>query len=1100
MGNIISPFFCVFYLFIINVDLIFIMIDFEQMFSLLERIDPQYRQTKQILNEGVETKNMSAAKHYLYDKMGYDEQTAMKVIGSIKHDIPNSRLGKCKFMLGVVRMYCNGEINNGDIISKLNQTLEYAASEKYIDTFNQDLNGLTCSKLIGQFEDIISQDIASRKDKMSQEQYMANNLYNIVKIDSFEEANKYSGYCDWCITKGAEAFENYGGDAINQFYFCLRNGFENEKTIVGDGCPLDSYGLSMISVSIRPDGSINTCTCRWNHDNGGNDHIMNDEQLSRLLGVNIYNTLKPRKVDIIHLIEDGGDDDYGSRLVSIAVGDFVIPDGVKYIGYFAFMWCEGLTSVTIPNSVIEINAGAFEGCGNLTSINIPNSVTEIGEGVFDSCESLTSITIPNSVTSIGYDAFYNCDNLTVYVESKETGDLVRESGFDGIIHYVNVTNQGMNESDIREAIEEGDYDTMQYIAVGDFVIPDGVRVIGEDAFYRCKSLTSITIPSSVTTIGKSVFYDCRNLTSVTIPNSVTSIGRGAFSYCFSLTSITIPNSVTNIGDYAFSECSNLTSITIPSSVTTIGKSAFYGCYKLTVYLQSEQTANLVRQSEFRGNIQYISNQGMNESMRQMFSLMERIDPQYRQYKQLINEADSRLKAVDRIIDQVFSNYFNPDDTVSSSEYYVNDNPNTTWRQYLLFNLRHTFGLMQNSDVKYLPLVARLAYSNEVRFDLTNDNGEQINTLRRIVNLLKKDDNLFNEVKNNPNITFGQLAERFKETFAQEDAADAEAANSVQNNGSEYTVKEVPDFKTAKYYGDRSCSKSKLCYTQSRSTWNSYTKNGMNRVYVCLRNGWKNIPEEATEGNPYDLYGTSMIFVFVNPMGNLVTSNCRWNHANVDEYDGDVDHAFTKATLSQTIGMPFDSVFKAKVVDKESYIRRAIEDGDYKLLQDIAVGDFVIPDGVRVIGEYAFEWCRNLTSIKILSSVTSIGSFAFSHCSGLTSITIPNGVTSIGDGAFSRCSGLTSVTIGNSVTTIGNNAFRDCSGLTSINIPNSVTSIGGYAFCGCSSLTSVTIPNSVTYIDKDAFVCCYKLTVYVQSEQTANLVKESGFGGNIQYVR
>ena len=294
-----------------------------------------------------------------------------------------------------------------------------------------------------------------------------------------------------------------------------------------------------------------------------------------------------------------------------------------------------------------------------------------------------------------------------------------------------------------------------------------------------------------------------------------------------------------------------------------------------------------------------------------FSLLERIDPQYKQYKQILNEADSRLKAVDRIIDQVFSNYFNPDDIVRSSEYYVNGNPNTTWRQYLLFNLRHTFGLMQNSDVKYLPLVARLAYSNEVRFDLTNDNGEQINTLRRIVNIFKKDDNLFNEVKNNPNITFGQLAEKFKETFAQEDAADAEAANSVQNNGSEYTVKEVPDFETAKYYGDRSCSDSKLCYTQSSSTWNSYTKNGLNRVYVCLRNGWENIPEEPTEGNPYDLYGTSMIFAFINPIGNLVTSNCRWNHANVDEYDGDVDHAFTKATLAQTIGMPFDSVFKAK---------------------------------------------------------------------------------------------------------------------------------------------------------------------------------------------
>ena len=511
---------------------------------------------------------------------------------------------------------------------------------------------------------------------------------------------------------------------------------------------------------------------------------------------------------------------------------------------------------------------------------------------------------------------------------------------------------------------------------------------------------------------------------------------------------------------------------------------------------------------------------------QMFSLLERIDPQYRQYKQLINEADSRLKAVDRIIDQVFSNYFNPDDIVRSSEYYVNDNPNTTWRQYLLFNLRHTFGLMQNSDVKYLPLVARLAYSNEVRFDLSNDNSEQINTLRRIVNLFKKDDNLFNEVKNNPNITFGQLAERFKETFAQEDAADSEAANSVQNTNSEYTIKEVPDFETAKYYGDRSCSSSKLCYTQSEYTWNQYTRSGMNSVYVCLRNGWENIPEKATEGNPYDLYGTSMIFVFVNPNGDLVTSNCRWNHANVGEYNGNVDHAFTKATLSQTIGMPFDSVFEPKVIDKETYIRRAIEEGDYKTMRDIAVGDFVIPDGVRVIGFAAFYDCDNLTSITIPNSVTEICDSAFYDCSGLTSINIPNSVTSIDDnafggctsltrvtipnsvtyigGAFYRCKSLTSVTInnnsivsanydenyniksvfgtqvteyiiGNGVTEIGDCAFAGCRSLTSINIPNSVTSIGYGAFYGCRSLTSITIPSSVTSISEDTFGYCSSLT-------------------------
>ena len=59
--------------------------------------------------------------------------------------------------------------------------------------------------------------------------------------------------------------------------------------------------------------------------------------------------------------------------------------------------------------------------------------------------------------------------------------------------------------------------------------------------------------------------------------SVTNIGDEAFYECFGLTSVTIPNSVTSIGDRAFYSCSRLTSITIPNSVTSIGRSAFYKC-------------------------------------------------------------------------------------------------------------------------------------------------------------------------------------------------------------------------------------------------------------------------------------------------------------------------------------------------------------------------------------------------------------------------------------------------------------------------------------------------------------------------------------------
>lgn len=74
--------------------------------------------------------------------------------------------------------------------------------------------------------------------------------------------------------------------------------------------------------------------------------------------------------------------------------------------------------------------------------------------------------------------------------------------------------------------------------------------------------------------------------------------------------------------------------------------------------------------------------------------------------------------------------------------------------------------------------------------------------------------------------------------------------------------------------------------------------------------------------------------------------------------------------------------------------------------------------------------RNVVEVEIGTEVTNIGNHAFIYCGNLTSVTIPNSVRSIGEEAFSYCSA-TSVTIPDSVTNIGNLAFNLCESLTSI---------------------------------------------------------------------
>lgn len=262
--------------------------------------EDQYNRVFSLLNEDRESKNMKKARNVV---RAFDpNMDAQKLITAIRNDIPNSRLNQCQFLPGVTRMYLSGQIKDGQAISNLNSTLKLL-TQAHANEYDNNLNGMSCKELIDKFATAVTDDINAAKSANAKRQFIKNNDYQIVRIPDYKTAEKYGNYTDWCITHFPDMYDNYTHDGLGVFYFLLKNGFEQVKEVAGEGCPLDEYGLSMVAVSIDENGALNTVTCRWNHSNGGNDNIMTDEQLSNLIGQDVYQVLKPRDVQVINETE-----------------------------------------------------------------------------------------------------------------------------------------------------------------------------------------------------------------------------------------------------------------------------------------------------------------------------------------------------------------------------------------------------------------------------------------------------------------------------------------------------------------------------------------------------------------------------------------------------------------------------------------------------------------------------------------------------------------------------------------------------------------------------------------------------------------------------
>lgn len=157
-----------------------------------------------------------------------------------------------------------------------------------------------------------------------------------------------------------------------------------------------------------------------------------------------------------------------------------------------------------------------------------------------------------------------------------------------------------------------------------------------------------------------------------------------------------------------------------------------------------------------------------------------------------------------------------------------------------------------------------------------------------------------------NDTLDTLAERFGTKGEDLEKFGVSRESIIQNyEKGEYSCVEIENFEQAAEYGKYTNPNGVLCYTEDEDTWNgeNYANEGMNTCYVFLKNGWKQEPPEDGEDSPYDDYGLSMIWIFVSPEGEIVTSNSRWNHHNEENLPPgrETDYSFDESEILEITG-------------------------------------------------------------------------------------------------------------------------------------------------------------------------------------------------------
>ena len=786
------------------------------------------------------------------------------------------------------------------------------------------------------------------------------------------------------------------------------------------------------------------------------------------------------------------------------------------IGDYAFANCPELNDITLPVQLTEIGNYAFyqSGLGKTAdenvfgTVEIPGTVTSIGDYAF-AYTMIGSVDIPTSVEAIGEAAFYMCKNLTTVTVADGDKALVIGSAEDEVGVFEGTALTTANLASRTQVIGvKAFYNVKTLVTVN---IPDNSKLttIGEYAFYNTKP-TAITLPEGLVSIGAKAFR-YSTLASVTIPSTVTDIGEYAFANMTALTSLVFADADTadtplSINDYAFYANSSLTEITLPKRLeriydtVTMGSgvpmtsfyTVFAGCSKLENIFVAD---DCVQFSDVQG-VFYENDEFGNPAILIYCPKGKTGEVSIPATVILVANGSFVDTKVERIVFEEMANW-NGESTLRIGSAMTAENGD---EPYGVFGSSSTGYYSNNQTLKEVVFPAHLAAVGSFAFQNIGDYYSD--KVLKITFNLEAGPVEFGEraIYSNRGLTELHLPKMASTgwgsfsgnsyvrtvSFAPGSTMEKLEEWTFTNCGV-YYVYNIPA--SVKIIGDHAFSTSPLKEitweegSQIQTIGDSVFSNAQITSFVFPET-LEILGSNALGSKLTEVTLNSIIKSTITPNGaSIFTGTTSIEKVIVPEtnpYMVVVDGAVYSVDMSILMYVPsklpmgdktaFEmdnrvTAIEASAFESFSYpvvLHEGILEIADRAFYRAQLEEITIPASVTALGEYAFYYMPNLTTVKVAqnSNLTTLGYGVFYYSSKLVNVELPDTVTTMDFAVFQQCTSLETIDLPTGLTEIPRFMFSSCKALKNVTIYDNVKVIGAGAFSGCTALETINIPASV----------------------------------------